>query len=66
MYICSVSTSAHGCFIGLQEETANNTGNEEKCSLNQYHQVKFLGRGGYGSVTLVKRMSLVASKTSLP
>jgi hypothetical protein len=61
VYICSVSTYVHGCFIGLQEEeTADNTGNG-KCSLKQYHPVKFLGRGGCASVRLVKRMSTSSS-----
>jgi serine/threonine protein kinase len=61
VYICSVSTYVHGCFIGLQEEeTADNAGNG-KCSLKQYHPLKFLGRGGFGNVRLVKRMSASSS-----
>jgi hypothetical protein len=60
VYICSVLTYAHGCFIGLQEEeeeTADIAGNEEECSLYPYRIVKFLDRGGFGHIILVKRMS---------
>jgi hypothetical protein len=58
VYICSVYTYAYGCVIGLRrEETANNLGNEKKCSLDQYHVLQFLGKGAFGNVTLVKRMS---------
>jgi hypothetical protein len=59
LYKCSVETYACACFIGLQEETAHNAGNE-KCSLDQYRPVKVLGKRGYGNVTLVKRIVLVA------
>jgi serine/threonine protein kinase len=63
VYICSVSAYAHGCFIGLQKEekTTDIAENEEECSLSQYRLVKFLGKGGYGNVTLVKRMSASCS-----
>ena len=40
-----------------EEETADNIGNEKKCSLDQYRTVTFLGEGGYGNVMLVKRVS---------
>ena len=48
--------------LGLQEEeTADNIGNEEMCSLDQYHMVNFLGKGACGNVTLVRRMSASCS-----
>ena len=55
VYICSVETYAHGCVIGLQEveEATTSVGNE--FSLAEYHNIKLLGKGGFGTVSLVGR-----------
>jgi serine/threonine protein kinase len=48
----------HGCVIGPQREVkADGSGNEKNCSLDQYRTLQFLGRGAFGNVTLVSRMS---------
>ena len=59
VYNYSVQTYAHDCVTVLQEEeeeeaTTASVGNE-KFSLEEYHTIKPLGKGGFGTVSLEER-----------
>jgi len=60
VYICSVDNYAHCCVTGLEVERTARVENE-KFSLEDYHSIKFLGRGSFGSVSLVERTPTICS-----
>ena len=57
MYIYSVQTYAHGCVIDLQGDQTGDDVEMEKYFLKQYRIIKLLGKGSFGNIKLVMRMS---------
>ena len=57
VYIFLVEAYTHGCVIGLLEEEATASMVNKTFCLEEYHKIKLLGKGGFGTVSLVERTS---------
>lgn len=56
MYIYLVQTHEYGCVIDLQVGQTSDIGNDTSF-LDQYHVIKYLGRGDFSNVRLIERKS---------